>query len=80
MTKYADESSLQVPEKHEVDFFFKMYLNVRVEHNEMHAYTAKTKEIVFHLRSAITVLFPSVLPGIERVLRARLLGIWLQCR
>ena len=39
---------------------------------------AKTKEIVFHWPNARNVLFPSELPGIERVLCARLLGVWLQ--
>ena len=39
---------------------------------------AKTKEIVFHRPNARNVLFPSELPGIERVLCAKLLGVWLQ--
>ena len=39
---------------------------------------AKTKEIVFHRPYAGNVLFPSELPGIERVLCATLLGVWLQ--
>ena len=39
---------------------------------------AKTKEIVFHRPNARNVLFPIELPGIERVLCAKLLGVWLQ--
>ena len=39
---------------------------------------AKTKEIVFHRPNARNVLFPSELPAIERVLCAKLLGVWLQ--
>ena len=39
---------------------------------------AKTKEIVFYRPNARNVLFPSELPGIERVLCAELLGVWLQ--
>ena len=39
---------------------------------------AKMKEIVFHRPNARNVLFPSELLGIERVLCAKLLGVWLQ--
>ena len=39
---------------------------------------AKTKEIVFHSPNARNVLLLSELPGIERVLCAKLLGVWLQ--
>ena len=39
---------------------------------------AKTKEIVFLRSNARNVLFPSELPGIERVLCAKLLSVWLQ--
>ena len=39
---------------------------------------AKTKEIVFRRPNARNVLLPSELPGIERVLCAKLLGVWLQ--
>ena len=39
---------------------------------------AKTKEIVFHSPNVINILFPSELPGVERVLCAKLLGVWLQ--
>ena len=39
---------------------------------------AKTKEIVFHTPNSRNVLLPSELPGIERVLRAKLFVVWLQ--
>ena len=39
---------------------------------------AKRKEIVFHRPKARNVLLPSELPGIEIVLCAKLLGVWLQ--
>ena len=39
---------------------------------------AKAKEIVFHRPTSRNVLFPSELPGIERVLCAKLLGVLLQ--
>ena len=35
-------------------------------------------EIVFHRPNARNVLFPSELSGIERVLCAKVLGVWLQ--
>ena len=46
------------------------------EHNKMQVNMAKTKEIVFHRPNARNVLFPSELSGNERVLCAKLLGIW----
>ena len=49
-----------------------------VEHNKMQVKMAKTIEIAFHRLNARNVLFPSELPGIERVLCAKLLGVWLQ--
>ena len=39
---------------------------------------AKTNEIVFHKPNGRKVLFSSELPSIERVLCAKLLGVWLQ--
>ena len=47
------------------------------EHNKMQVNMAKTKEIVFHRPNSRNVLFPSELPGIERVLCAKFLGVWL---
>ena len=38
----------------------------------------KTKELVFHRPNARNDLAPSELPGIERVLCVKLLGVWLQ--
>ena len=39
---------------------------------------AKTKELVFHRPNARNYLPPVALPGIERVICAKLLGVWLQ--
>ena len=39
---------------------------------------AKTKEIVFQRPNARNYLPPAELPGIERVMFAKLLGLWLQ--
>ena len=38
----------------------------------------KTKELVFHRPNARNYLAPLALPGIERVLCAKLVGVWLQ--
>ena len=48
------------------------------EVNKMQVNMAKTKEIVFHRSNARNVLFPIEMPGIERVLCAKLVGVWLQ--
>ena len=48
------------------------------EHNKMQVNMVKMKEILFHRPNARNVLFPSELPGIEKVLCAKLLGVWLQ--
>ena len=39
---------------------------------------AKTKETVFHRPNARNYLPPAELPGIERVIFAKMLGVWLQ--
>ena len=39
---------------------------------------AKTKELVFHRPNATNYLPPVALPDIERVICAKLLGVWLQ--
>ena len=79
ITKYADDSSLLVPEKYDVDLFEALRNVLKwSEHNKMQVNMAKTKQIVFHRSNARNVLFPSELPDIERVLCAKLLGVWLQ--
>ena len=39
---------------------------------------AKTKEIVFHRPNSRNYLPPAELPGIDRVMFAKMLGVWLQ--
>ena len=46
--------------------------------NKLTINMCKTKEPVFHRSNARNYLVPSELPGIERVLCAKLLGVWLQ--
>ena len=68
-----------VPDNYDVDLS-EEFRNVLKwdEHSKMQVNMAKTKEIVVHRPNARNVLFPSELPGIERVLCAKLLGVWLQ--
>ena len=78
-TKYADDSSLLVPENHDVGLYDELQNVLKwAEVNKMQVNMAKTKEIVFHRPNARNVLLPFELPGIERVLCAKLLGVWLQ--
>ena len=75
ITKYADDASLFVPEKYDVNLSEKLRNVLKwTEHKKMQVNMAKTKEIVFHRPNSRKVLFPSELPGIERVLCAKLLG------
>ena len=39
---------------------------------------AKTKELVFHRPNARNYLPPAAMPGIDRDICAKLLGVWLQ--
>ena len=78
ITRYADESSILVPEKYDGDLSEELRNVLKwVEHNKMQVNMAKTKEIMFHRPNARNVLYPSELPGIGRVLCAKLLGVWL---
>ena len=79
ITKYADDCSLVVPETCDVDMLdeFQHVLNWIVA-NKLTIDMCKTKELVFHRPNARHYLASSELPGIERVLCAKLLGVWLQ--
>ena len=46
--------------------------------NKLEINMANTKEIVVHRSYTQNLLLPTTLPGIERVLSAKLLGFWLQ--
>ena len=79
ITKYADDCRLMVPEKCDVDMLdeFQHVLHWAVA-SKLTINMCKTKELVFHRPNSINYLAPSELPGIERVLCAKLLGVWLQ--
>ena len=79
LQKYADDDSLLVPEKNDADLEWK-FLNVRKWTNDykLMINMAKTNEIVFHRPNARNYLPPAELSGIERVMFAKLLGVWLQ--
>ena len=68
-----------VPEKCDVDMLdeFQNVLDWAVA-NKLTINMCKTKELLFHRPNARNYLAPSELPGIERVLCAKLLGVWLQ--
>ena len=68
-----------VREKCDVDMLdeFQHVLNWAVT-NKLIINMCKTKELVFHRLNARNKLTPSELPGMERVLCAKLLGVWLQ--
>ena len=66
-TKYADDSSLLVPDKYDVDLSEELRNVLKwAEHNKMQVNMTKTKEIVFHRPNARNVLFRSELPGIKK--------------
>ena len=77
VTKYADDCSMMVPEKCDVDMLdeFQHVLNWAVA-NKLNINMCKTKELVFHRPNARNYVGPSELPGIERVLCAKLLCFW----
>ena len=79
ITKYADDSSLLVPEIDDVGLYDELQNLLKwAEVNKMQVNMAKTKEIVFHRPNTRNVLFQIELPDMERVLCAKLLGVWLQ--
>ena len=79
ITKCADNSSLLVPERYDADLSEELRNVLKwAEHNKIQVNITKTKEILFHRPNARNVLFLSELPGIERVLCAKLLDGWLQ--
>ena len=68
-----------VPGKCDADMLdeFQHVLNWAVA-NKLTINMCKTKELVFHRPNGRNYLAPSELPGIERVLCAKLLGVWLK--
>ena len=79
IVKYADDASLLVPEKTDVQINYAFDEVVAwASKNKLGINMAKTKEIVCHRPHPKYLLLPTILPGIERVLSAKLLGVWLQ--
>ena len=80
ITKYADDCSLLVHEKCDIDMLdeFQHVLNWAVA-NKLTINMCKTKkQLVFHRPNARNYLAPSELPDIERALCSKLLDVWLQ--
>ena len=79
MTKCVDDASLLVPEQTDVE------INEELNHvlkwavdNKLTVNMAKTKELVFHRPNPTNIVPPTIMQEIERVLCAKLLGVWLQ--
>ena len=78
IVKYADDASVLVPEKTDVQINDEFDTVVAwASENKLRINMAKTKEIVFQTPHPKNLL-PTTLPGTERVLSAKLLGVWLQ--
>ena len=79
--KYADDSSLLVAEKCDIEISEELE-NIHKwadeNKNKLKINLAKTKELVFHRLNVRNYLAPSELPGLEQILCAKLLGVWLQ--
>ena len=79
IVKYADDASLLVREKTDVQINYEFDDVVAwASDNKLGINMAKTKENVFHRPHPINLLLPTTLPGTERVLSAKLLGVFLQ--
>ena len=77
--KYADDSSLLVPEKCDIDISEVLEnLHKWADENKLKINLAKTKQLVFLRPNVRNYFAPSELPGLERILCAKLLGEWLQ--
>ena len=76
ITKYADDASLLVPEKDDAHLE-REFVNVRkwANDNKLMVNMAKTNEILFHRPNARNYLPPVELPGIEKVMFAKMLGV-----
>ena len=79
LTKYADDASLLVPERTDVDMSreFSQIMKWLLD-NKLTVNLAKTKEIVFHRPNPKNYLSPKELEGVERVEVTKLFGVWLQ--
>ena len=78
MTKYADDTSLLVPEMNTVSLEEEFnHLQVWAQTNKLVINMLKTKEIVFHLPNPGGVVMPPPLTNIERVKFAKLLGVYI---
>ena len=78
VTKYADDASLVVAEKFDIDITLEFQNVLKwATKSKLTINIAKAKELLFHRLNARNYLPPEALPGIERVICAKLLGVWL---
>ena len=79
MTKYTDDCSLLVPEGNDVDICLEFQHIIKwASFNKLSVNMSKTKEILFHRPSPKNYLPLAETPGIERVIKAKTPGVWLQ--
>ena len=72
LTKYADDCSLLVPERNDVDICFEFQRILKwVGDNKLSVNMSETKEIAFDRPSSRNLLPPAEIPGIERVVIAK---------
>ena len=78
MTKYADDTSLLVPEINTVSLQEEFdHLQVWAQTNKLIINMLETKEIVFHRSNHRGLVMPSPLANINRVKFAKLLGVYI---
>ena len=74
--KYADDSSLLVPEKCDIDISEELeHVHKWADENKLKINLAKTKELVFHRPNVRNYLAPSELHSLERILCSKLLAV-----
>jgi hypothetical protein len=79
LIKFADDTTLLVPENSDIGINDEFNsIKVWAFENKMTINLLKTKEIVFHRPRPARPILPPCLTGIERVVVAKLLGVYLQ--
>ena len=80
MVKFADDVTLLVPENTDTQITDEFNsVKVWADANKMTINLSKTKEIVCLTRRPLKHLLPPILTGIERVVIAKLLDVFIDC-
>ena len=79
IVKYDDDANLLVSETTDVQINYEFdKVVVWASESKLGINIAKTKKIIFHKLHPKNLFLLATLPGIETVLSAKLLGVWLQ--